>query len=96
MATRWLFSLQKGISASYTSVSTVPCGGSFYLVSGFLSEGGNYSKSSCKFVVSMGGGKFRECLCHHLATGSLIFLEVINSSNKLKNLLKIQQRMFKS
>ena len=79
------YSLQKGISASSTLVITAfSCGGGFFLFSFQFSLRGNWSKHNCKFVVSVGGGKFRVRLCHHLDTilsTFIIFMIKLNSSH---------------
>ena len=49
---------------------------SFFLSSFHFSLRGNSSKNSCKFVVSVGVGKFRVCLHCHLDIGSLHLFEI--------------------
>ena len=47
----------------------------FFLSSFWFSLKCNFSKGSCKFVVSMGGGEFRVLLCYHLPSSPETFLK---------------------
>ena len=69
---------QRGISASSTLVSVVLVVG-FFLSSFHFSLRGNCFTGGCRFVMSLGGGEFRVCLCHQLPSNLL----VMNLSVKL-------------